>query len=195
MPYLFPILQVLAAYCFLIVPTALHLSLNVLPFMFGIPLLAGLVNLIIVLKKGRSWSRQTMMNCTLIIKYGLIPFFLLGVLIALLSTLMAFLPLPLLPVFGLITVLLLASGGLFLFACAPYALSYLIKAYREGSHSLWGTILAGISQFVFVFDVISIMIYSIKDRHYRKTTIAVLSATCLIVLLTSYTIGLLLHLF
>ena len=35
-----------------------------------LPFIMGIVNLIVVLTVGRKWSRKTLLNCTLIIKYG-----------------------------------------------------------------------------------------------------------------------------
>lgn len=39
----------------------------------------GVVNLITVLTVGRKWTRKTLLNCTLIIKYGL--FLVIGILV------------------------------------------------------------------------------------------------------------------
>ncbi len=183
MPYLVPILHVIASYCLLIIPTSLRPTFNVDLILFCFPFVLGIVNLIIVLTAGRKWSRETMMNCAMIVKYGLIPFYLFGGLVAVIVTALALFPLPLMQLFMLVTAVFVASGYFLLLASAPYTISYLIKARKDGLHSTGGTILAGICQFLFVFDVASLMIFSLKDRHRVKTTIAALIVTALMILL------------
>lgn len=64
----------------------------------------GVVNLITVLTVGRKWTRKTLLNCTLIIKYGLIPFYLIGGSITIGVTVAALFPLPLMALLGLVTI-------------------------------------------------------------------------------------------
>ncbi len=71
---------------------------------------------------------KTLLNCTLIIKYGLIPFYLIGGSITVYVTLMAFFPLPLMALFGLVTIVFLILGYGILLGAAPYAIAYLIKS-------------------------------------------------------------------
>lgn len=44
-----------------------------------LPFIMGVVNLITVLTVGRKWTRKILLNCTLIIKYGL--FLVIGILV------------------------------------------------------------------------------------------------------------------
>ena len=142
----------------------------------------GVVNLIVVLTVGRKWSRKTLLNCTLIIKYGLIPFYLIGGCITISVTLAALFPLPLMVLFGLVTVVFLIFGYGILLGAAPYVIAYLIKSCKEGRHSKAVVILSGICQFLFSFDVFSMMILTIKEKHLVKTTIAVFAGVCLAIL-------------
>ena len=132
---------------------------------------------------GRKWSRKTLLNCTLIIKYGLIPFYLVGGSITVYVTLMAFFPLPLMALFGLVTIVFLIFGYGILLGAAPYAIAYLIKSCKDGIHPKWLAVLAGICQFFFSFDVLAMMVLTLKERHRVKTTIAVFCAMCLALLL------------
>ena len=139
--------------------------------------------MIVVLTAGRKWSRKTLLNCTLIIKYGLIPFYLVGGSITVYVTLMAFFPLPLMALFGLVTIVFLILGYGILLGAAPYAIAYLIKSWKDGVHPKWLAVLAGICQFFFSFDVLAMMVLTLKERYRVKTTIAVFCAMCLALLL------------
>ena len=66
---------------------------------------------------------------------------------------------------------------------APYAIAYLIKSCKDGVHPKWLAVLGGICQFFFSFDVLAMMILTLKERHKVKTTIAVFCAMCLALLL------------
>ena len=64
-----------------------------------------------------------------------------------------------------------------------YAIAYLIKSCKDGIHPKWLAVLAGICQFFFSFDVLAMMVLTLKERHRVKTTIAVFCAMCLALLL------------
>ena len=148
-----------------------------------LPFIMGVVNLITVLTVGRKWTRKTLLNCTLIIKYGLIPFYLIGGSITIGVTVAALFPLPLMALLGLVTIVFLIFGYGILLGASPYALAYIIKSCKEGKYSKIVAILSGICQFLFSFDVLSMMILTIKEKHLVKTTICVLGGMCLIILL------------
>ncbi len=182
MAYVFPTLYVIISYTlFLMLGYAIELTPIPLLLLF----IMGLINLIVVLTAGRKWSRKTLLNCTMIIKYGLVPFYLIGGLITIIVTgcaLFSF-PLPLMPLLGIITILLLVLGYGVLFGAAPYAIAYLVRACKEGTHSKGTAILSGICQFFFIFDVVAMMSLTLKERHLVKTTICVCVAAGLCILL------------
>ncbi len=183
MPYLIPILYVIVSYTFFLLPGLFDDQVVELQIISALlPFLMGVVNLIVVLTVGRKWSRKTLLNCTLIIKYGLIPFYLIGGCITISVTLAALFPLPLMVLFGLVTVVFLIFGYGILLGAAPYAIAYLIKSCKEGRHSKAVVILSGICQFLFSFDVFSMMILTIKEKHLVKTTIVVFAGVCLAIL-------------
>lgn len=70
-----------------------------------------------------------------------------------------------------------------LLGAAPYAIAYLIKSCKDGTHPKWLSVLAGICQFFFSFDVLAMMVLTLKERHRVKTTIAVFCVMCLALLL------------
>lgn len=183
MTYLFPILYVAVSYIFPFLPRLFGYTADVEMITALLPFVMGIINLIVVLTVGRKWSKETLLNCALIVKYGLIPFFMAGGYITVCVTAMAFFPLPLMALFGLATVLLVFFGYGILLGSAPYAIAYIIKAYKEGTHSKPALIISGICQFLFCFDVLSIMILALKERRFFKTTIFLLCALALCVLL------------
>lgn len=182
MTYLIPILYVIVSYTFFLLPGLFNQVVELQIISALLPFLMGVVNLIVVLTVGRKWSRKTLLNCTLIIKYGLIPFYLIGGCITISVTLAALFPLPLMVLFGLVTVVFLIFGYGILLGAAPYAIAYLIKSCKEGRHSKAVVILSGICQFLFSFDVFSMMILTIKEKHLVKTTTAVFAGVCLAIL-------------
>ena len=183
MTYLFPILYLIVSYTFFLLAGCFDNRIALQFLSLLLPFIMGIVNLIVVLTIGRKWSRKTLLNCTLIIKYGLIPFYLIGGSATIFVTLMALFPLPLMALFGLFIVFFLMFGYGILLGAAPYSIAYLIKSYQDGIHPKWLVIVAGICQFFFFFDVLIMMVLTFKERHKVKTTIAVFCAMCLAILL------------
>ena len=107
MTYILPVLYVIVSYTFFLLAGCFDNAIKLQIVLILLPFIMGIVNLIVVLTVGRKWSRRTLLNCTLIIKYGLIPFYLIGGSITVYVTLMAFFPLPLMALFGLVTIVFL----------------------------------------------------------------------------------------
>lgn len=183
MAYILPVVYVVVSYTFFLLAGFFDNTMELQILSILLPFIMGIINLIVVLTAGRKWSRKTLLNCTLIIKYGLIPFYLLGGSITVYVTMMALFPLPLMALFGLVTIVFLIFGYGILLGSAPYAISYLIKSRKDGVHPKWLAILGGICQFFFSFDVLAMMVLTLKERHRVKTTIAVFCAMCLALLL------------
>lgn len=183
MAYVLPILYLIASYTFLLLANLFHNTVELKMIAFLLPFLIGFLNLIVVLTAGRKWSRKTLLNCTLIIKYGLIPLYLIGGCIAVSITVAALFPLPLMIFFGIVAVALLLFGYGILLGSTPYAIAYIVKSCKDGTHSKKAAILSGICQFFFVFDVVSMAVLALKERHLVKTTIVVCCGTFLILLL------------
>ncbi len=138
-----------------------------------LPFILGLVNLIVVLTVGRKWSSRTLLNCTLIIKYGLITFYLIGGCLVIAVTVLAIFPLSFMALFSIIMILFLVVGYGVLSGSAPYAIAYLVKVCKEGTCSKGVEFLSGICQFFFLFDVVAMIVLTLKERHLVKTTIFV----------------------
>ena len=78
MTYILPVLYVIVSYTFFLLAVHFGNAITLQIVSILLPFIMGIVNLIVVLTVGRKWSRKTLLNCTLIIKYGLIPFYLIG---------------------------------------------------------------------------------------------------------------------
>ena len=132
MAYLIPTLYVIVSYTFFLLPGLFDHVMELKILSILLPFIMGVVNLIIVLTVGRKWTRKTLLNCTLIIKYGLIPFYLIGGSITIGVTVAALFPLPLMALLGLVTIVFLIFGYGILLGASPYALAYIIKSCKEG---------------------------------------------------------------
>lgn len=183
MAYILPAGYVVVSYTFFLLAGFFDNTMELQILSILLPFIMGIINLIVVLTAGRKWSRKTLLNCTLIIKYGLIPFYLLGGSITVYVTMMALFPLPLMALLGLVTIVFLIFGYGILLGSAPYAISYLIKSRKDGVHPKWLAILGGICQFFFSFDVLAMMVLTLKERHRVKTTLAIFCAMFLAVLI------------
>ena len=89
MAYILPVVYVVVSYTFFLLAGFFDNTMELQILSILLPFIMGIINLIVVLTAGRKWSRKTLLNCTLIIKYGLIPFYLLGGSITVYVTMMA----------------------------------------------------------------------------------------------------------
>ena len=90
MTYILPVLYVIVSYTFFLLAGWFDNAVELQMLSILLPFIMGIVNLVLVLTVGRRWSRKTLLNCALIIKYGLIPFYLVGGSITVCVTMMAF---------------------------------------------------------------------------------------------------------
>ena len=140
-----------------------------------IPVVLGVLNLIAVLTLGRRASREQLLNCAIAIKYALIPFYIAGGLCIAAALLMMFTPVVIMVFLGpAIAIFFSIAGYVILLGGAPYAVGYLVRAGKEGVHHKALCIVAGILQFIFTADVISMMILALKEKKCVKATIFLL---------------------
>lgn len=139
-----------------------------------LPILAGLLNLILVMVLRKRLSREELLNCAIIVKYCLIPFYMLGGLGVLGVLILSVIPVPFMIFMGLAAVLMLVYGWIVIICYAPFSIAYIAASYKEGRHNKILLVIAGIMQFFFTVDVISIMFLAIKENKWVKTSIAVI---------------------
>lgn len=172
--YIVPIVYVLGMY---LMPVVLWVLGNAKESMdnvnsgwvLALPIILGLVNLAVVLILGEKISRRQLLICTRIIKYALIPFYIVGGLSIAVALLLMFTPVVIMVFIGpTIAILLSAIGWLGLLGAAPFSVAYIVRAYKEGVHGKALSVFAAIFQFFFTMDVIFVIILAIKDRVYSK---------------------------
>lgn len=149
----------------------------------ALPLIIGLINFIIVIIGRKKIDRRYFLNCSIMIKYALIPYYIVGGLCVLLTMLSGLLLMALtaiipqliaaliVPVLALGMVVL---GWIFMVGVAPFSMSYMIKSNKEGVHGKFFTVLGCICQFFFISDVIAIMILSLKEKKFVKLTVSII---------------------
>lgn len=139
-----------------------------------LPILADLLNLILVTVFRKRISREELLNCAIIVKYCLIPFYMLGGLGVLGVLILSVIPVPFMIFVGLAAVLMLVYGWIVIICSAPFSIAYIAASYKEGRHNKILLVIAGIMQFFFTVDVISIMFLAIKENKWVKTSITVI---------------------
>ncbi len=78
MTYILSELYVIVSYAFFLLAGHFDNMIKLQFLLLPLPFIMRIVNLIVVLALGRKWRRKTLLNCTLIIKCGLILFYLIG---------------------------------------------------------------------------------------------------------------------
>ncbi|MGN0384751.1 MAG: hypothetical protein ACI4EX_02605 [Lachnospiraceae bacterium] len=169
-----PILYVVSAYLVLAIPflmAKVNFPTFLLDILFGMLLLFGSMNLVVVLTVGRMATRVQILNCARIVKYGLIPFFVIGAGLVVLSFLLIFIPVPItIFVAPALAFTLCLIGWLVLVLGSTYSMAYIVRAFKERVNGGVLSVFAGIFQFFFVMDVIFLIILACKDRIYRRKT-------------------------
>jgi hypothetical protein len=62
-------------------------------------------------------------------------------------------------------------GWIAMVGAAPFSIGYIGMSNKEGTHGKFLSVLAGIFQFFFTVDVLSIMILALKEKRCVKLTI------------------------
>lgn len=148
-----------------------------------IPLLLLAANIGIAAGAGKRFDGGYFLNTALIIKYALIPFYLLGGLAILLFAFLTITPVVIMLFVGpMAVIMLLALGWISMAGSAPITIAYLCHSVKAGKNSLLFAVLIGITQFFFGLDVLGIVISAFREKRFIKLTIVVFSGTFLLVL-------------
>ena len=141
-------------------------------FLLLVPIILDIVNLVVVIVNRNKLDRDVFLHCTLIIKYGLIPFYIIGGAVIALCGLLTFTPVVIMIFVGPMMVITLSvTGWIAMIGAMPFSITYIVKSAKEGANGKFISIAAAIAQVFFTFDVISIMILAIKERKCIKATI------------------------
>jgi hypothetical protein len=141
----------------------------------GLLIMGGLINLFVVITFKNKIGRNRLLNCTILIKYTLIPFYFIGGLAIVIALLLMFTPVVIMIFVGpMVAIVFSILGWIAMVGAAPFSVGYIRMSYKEGTHGKFISVLAGIFQFFFTVDVISIMILALKEKRCVKVTIALL---------------------
>lgn len=190
--YIFPILYVLSVYL-LPVFILMMQAKNMLSYLIYLPIVCGVLNIIVSIKFCKPENRYMMFHATVLVKYAMIPFFILGGLLVMASLLLSFIPVPFMIFLGpTVAVMGIIIGWLVLAFEAPYAISYLRLSAKAKTCSKVMAVLHSIFQFFFTLDVIDVMVLTMKERKWRRLTISIiiLLAVAVMILIIRFIMGL-----
>lgn len=166
------------------IPALYLLSMDTKAFVVLIPMMVTIISAIVVPMIKKDVSKEDLLGATILVKYGMIPFYAVGSLINCLLLLAIVIPLPfMLAMTAVGLILAWMVGWLFMMGSTPFSLTYLSKAKKENSISNSLRITTIICQFFFVADVISIMVLCFKEKKYVKTTVGVIIGSLLLIAL------------
>lgn len=122
----------------------------------------------------QSESRAFLLNSAVLLKYGLLPFFVMGGALVVGLMLSIFIPLPFMIFVGPpAAVFLSVLGWVFMMGGSAYSLAYLVATHRNGMCSAAYTVVNAVFQFIFVADVIDTMVLTWRAGRWRGLTIVV----------------------
>lgn len=130
----------------------------------------GIINLAVVAAY-RKLHRILFLKCTVIMKYCLIPFYFIGAVCILLMVSFSKTTIGIqLFTQPFLVALYFFLGEIPMIGAAPFALAYIIKSRRAHVHGRALSVTACILQFVFLADVISVMVLALKEGRCVKWT-------------------------
>ena len=140
-----------------------------LPFVFlGIPIVLLLINIILAIAMKKT-GRRYFLNTARIIKYLLIPFFIMGGLLILAFFLFMFTPVVIMVfVSPMIMGALAVMGYISMVGSAPLVIAYLSKAAKDKKNGTLWTIVMTIMQFIFGLDVLGTILCVIKEKKHSR---------------------------
>lgn len=181
--YIFPLLYVVSIYQ---IPFSLSMNEDsaIASYLIYLPLLFGILNIIVAAIFCKPENRIMLFQAAILIKYALIPFFLIGGMLVGISFLLSFIPVPFMIFVGpTVAVIGMVMGWLVLAFASPYAIAYLRLSAKESLLPKTFMTLHILVQFFFTLDVIDIMYLSFKEHRWTKLTIVVIVLLAMAILL------------
>ncbi len=189
--YLFPITYVFSVY-FIFIGSCIVESYDNANWIFAPVVICAIGNIVAAILFGKPENRILMLNAMVLIKYGCIPFYLIGGIGIAVMGLLTFIPVPFMIFAGPMAVMLGSiMGWLVLAFSAPYVISYLRLSYKAKIHNVVTVVLCSILQFFFCVDVFSVMFLAWKEHKWKKITIflLILISLAVVILVISVIIG------
>lgn len=176
--YIFPTLYVLVIYVIwfgiLFTTTILKESLN-FDASYALIILAVLclANIIVPIIFAKRIDRTALLNGAMIVKCGLIPFYIMGGGLILMVLMLSFIPLPFMIFLAPgMAFMLGVIGWLILAFSAPYSIAYFVMAAKQKKCQTYVAVIVSILQFIFALDVVSLFCMSLMERKWMKLIIS-----------------------
>ena len=139
---------------------AYNLPLSVL----AIPVVL-LIMSIVIAARSKNVNRRVLLVTVEMIKYLLIPFYIMGGIAIVILFLLIFTPVVIMVFLSPVLIgLFCVLGWISLVGSAPFMIAYLSKAVKDKKHSKLFASVVGIFQFFFAMDVITTIICAIKEK-------------------------------
>lgn len=190
--YLFPLLYVLSIYLYPFFFSLKEEGTAILSCLIYLPILFGVLNIIASIVFCKPQNRIMMLNAAVLMKYAMVPVFIICGLASMASLFLSVIPVPFMIFLGpMVAMSIWIVEWVMLVLEAPYVISYLRLSAKADIRPKTSVIFHTILQFFFVLDVLDIMFLTFRERRWKKLTIfviVVLAAAvilCLIVLLAN----------
>ena len=140
-----------------------------LPLVFlVIPLVLLLINVILSIRM-KNTGRRYFLNTARIIKYLLIPFYIMGAVVIITLILLMFTPVVIMIfVSPIVAFVLSVMGWISMVGSAPMMIAYLSRAKKEGKVGFLFSAVITIMQFFFGADVIGTIICAIREKKIAR---------------------------
>lgn len=174
--YLFPIMYVLSLY---LLPFFLNMwqKGSVLSYLTYLPILFAILNIVVSIVFCKPENRIMMLNAAVLVKYTMIPFFVIGGFILLVCLLFTFIPVPFMIFVGpTVAIMGMIMGWLILAFEAPYVIAYLHLSQKAKIRPSVLAIIHTIFQFFFMIDVVDVMFLALREKKWKKLTISIIIA-------------------
>ena len=149
------------------------------------PLVITITNTVIAILMNRKIDRRYFLGASLILKYGLIPYFIFGGLLIAVFFLLIFTPVVIMIfVSPPIIIVLSIIGWVSMSESAPFMIVYFVNAAKDGvfdckkvkkTGSVLYAVFGSIMQMFFCLDVAAAVLACFKEKRHVKLTIAVLA--------------------
>ena len=166
--YLIPIFYVLSIYS---ITFSVLLGWNVPRILLLIPLLFGVSNYLVAFLMNKE-KNDKIFTSAVIVKYSLIPFFIMGGIVICFCFLLGIIPH--LSFLMISNIVFIFTGYLILVLGSAYQIAHIKNLIENHEISLLFGIVLIILSLVFTFDVISVMMLSLLKNKHKKLTIAVI---------------------
>lgn len=172
--YVFPIMYVLSIYLSPFFLTMWQKE-SILSYLSYIPILFAILNIAVSIIFCKPENRIMMLNAAVLVKYTMIPFFVIGGFVLLVCLLFTFIPVPFMIFVGpTISIMGMIMGWLILAFESPYVIAYLYLSQKEKIRPSALAIVHTIFQFFFVIDVVDVMFLALREKKWKKLTIGII---------------------